>query len=240
MSKRKLLSIIIVGLFLSNCYQGEIDALKKQNNNLLLGLVNVSQSKATTTSSFALDGIAYTGLAGAVMEKFVGNQLRATWYNATFFRANSTGAYISIIPEYDNTEKSFYVVRGLVNYAEAGCPIAGAATAVPYTNCASGTYGGELKQDWSKVEYYRYRYTDDQADGNFYMCVEAGPYDSLAKAKADTTKSVFNFANLAQEITASTTCRDQDGSNTGSTTPAAGRVRVNIFDGFWFQLKKIK
>ncbi|MCB1191292.1 MAG: hypothetical protein KDK90_12685 [Leptospiraceae bacterium] len=227
-------------ILFSNCYQTEINDVKHEND-LLMGIAIYEYSLLEKTyAEFELNGVAYTALSGAVTEKFVGNQLKANWYNATFKRANSTGGYYSIIPGYNNAENYFYVIRGLVNYSAAGCPTTGAATSVPYTSCASGTYGGELRQDWTTIEYYRYRYTDDKSDGYFYLCVEAGPYDSLAKVQADTTHAVFNYSDVSNEISSSSTCVDIDGSNSGSSNVASGRSGQNIFDGFWFQLKKIK
>lgn len=246
MNKLFKIYFFLIFVFINSCGQNLDHVSSKESAAFSLLGVEISNLKnnndgASSNIKFELQGVTYYALGNAVTESFVGNKLVANWANATFMRSATTGQYYSIIPEYNNSENYFYVVRGLVNYSTAGCPIG--ETYSTATNSCSKTkdsYGGPLVQDWTKTEYYRYRYTDDQANGKFYLCVEAGPYDSLDKVKADTTVSVFDYSKKDQEITNSSTCKDQDGSNSGSSNIATGRVRQNIFDGFWFELTKVK
>ena len=138
--------------------------------------------------------------------------------------------------------------------------------AYPGTSVSGSTitdpYRGNLKQYWDKAEYYRYRYTDTQSDGNFYLCVEAGPYATLAEAQADTFKANFIDVATATSITYTSYTDYQNGVNnngcpdrgdlsgviTDSTWTAGvsyvpdsvSGSRKNLFDGGWFQLTKVE
>lgn len=240
----------------------------------------IARLNAALLGDFELRGVTYTAL-NDITESFTDNKLEVSWFNTTtplFGSKYLTGYYYSIITSFNNGDNSFYALRGRVNYENAGCQCTSATDCsnVTYTpgskpmvdgqSCTTGTmpgaagasitdpYRGDLRQDWSKAEYYRYRYTEDQADGYFYLCVEAGPYATLAEAQADTFKATFPGSTNATTYTSNADylagkntsgCPDR-GSASGEIVDSSWTVgeksgyRTNIFDGAWFQLKKVK